>query len=132
VTLRTLVADQWDGLINRAEEIRQPLATDVERAVTRLDGERFDLVTLVATDDSHMTVGGGGSDKFVVCASLDGSSFFSLLGQGDPTQSVKLVTGGQEGEFPGDRVTDRGSALAAAKTFAEKGTLDPRFRWTED
>ena len=78
-----------------------------------------------------MTVGGGAEGRYLVCASFDNDKFHSLVGVGDPSQTVTLVVGGQEGDYPADTIVDREATLAVAKTFAESGKLDPRFEWVE-
>jgi hypothetical protein len=127
-----LSEDRWDGFIEKGTLIQSPTLADIERAVHKLDGEEYTLITMGAEGETHLAVGGGSAGRYVVYATFDNMAFHNLLGPGDKSDTVYLTAGGQEGDYPGNTIVDRETALAAALTFAESGELDPRFTWEED
>ncbi len=127
-----LSADRWDGYDENRTEIQSPTLADIERAVHKLDGEEYTSVILGAEGETHFAVSGGSAGRYVVYATFDNMTFHNLLGPGDKSDTVYLTAGGQEGDYPGNTIVDRETALAAALTFAESGELDSSLTWEED
>ena len=127
-----LSADRWVGDDDVGTEIQSPTLANIERAVHKLDGEEYTSVTLGAEGETHFAIAGGSADRYIVYATFDNMTFHNLCGPGDKSDTVYLTVGGQEGDYPGNTIVDRETALAAAKTFAESGELDPRFTWEKD
>jgi hypothetical protein len=108
-----------------------PSLEEVEAAIKRLDGKRHTIVTIDGTDRAHMAVGGGGDGQYIVYASFDNERFFTLKSAERSDSKVLLLVGGQDGDYPKSIVVGLPLALAAAKTFAETGQIDPKLLWQE-
>lgn len=103
----------------------------VEEALGRLDGKDCTLVMLEAEGETHMAVGGGAGQQYVVYATYDNETFHNLA---DPTradETVYLVVGKQRGDYRARQVVSRAAALAAARAFAERGALESSLTWEE-
>jgi hypothetical protein len=122
----------WVGNQNKGCLEQVPNWAEVETVIKELDDHRKTLVTLEADGETHMAVGGG-TNKYVVYFTFDNETFHYLV---DPSKSdvdETLTVGGQEGFYPAKLCVDIDSALKAAKTFAELGTMDnlpaQHLRW---
>ena len=110
-------------------EVAGPRDEDVEGAVGALDGKSVTLATLEVGDQAHLAIGGGPS-QFIVYVTHDNERFFTATSPGQPAEpKVALVAGGQLGEFPGDEVVDRATALQASLHFAKFKERDPSIVW---
>jgi Immunity protein Imm1 len=89
------------------------------------------MVTLGAGGESHLTVGGGSSNRYVVYLTFDNLHFLNLLSRDRADKMVTLFVGGQDGPFPDNTVVDLTLALRAAKAFAQTGQPDPSCKWSQ-
>ncbi|MDF5717491.1 MAG: Imm1 family immunity protein [Rhizonema sp. NSF051] len=106
---------------------------DIESAILDLDGDRRTLVTLEGDGDIEMGIGGDDT-VYVVYLTFDGEAFQYLI---DPSKTAfeqpkSLTIGGQEATYARNCCVDLEMALKAAKTFAEKGTIDASLSWELD
>ncbi len=123
--------ENWVG--NQNKGLLEPLQnwTEIETAIKDLDGHRKTLVTLETDSETHMAIGGE-AGKCIVYATFDNENFYYLV---DPSKSdalESLVVGGQEGIYPTKLCVSLNTALKAAKTFTEFGTLEQSVVWEQD
>lgn len=123
--------EDWKG--NQNQNLLEPVQdwAEIETAIKELDGHHRTLVTLEADGETHMAVGGG-TDKYVVYLTFDNETFHYLVDPSKPDADESLTVGGQEGVYPAKLCVDIDSALKAAKTFAELGTMDKSVIWEQD
>lgn len=125
-----LSIDLWDGVTDEGDDIPAPSWQQIEAAIRDLDGKRRTIVTLAAEAESHLTIGGGSSNRYVVYMTFDNMEFHNLLSGDRAEQVVKLFVGGQDGLYPDNTVIDITLALKAARGFAETGQPDPSCKWS--
>src|SRR5882762_5549932 len=119
--IKSLEYDNWEDTRSTEERIYNPSLSDIELAIRALDGKRRQGIILLGTDDAHLAVGGGLVDQFVVYATFDNELFFSVTSNDNCGSSVRLLVGGQEGEYPSHIIVNLNQALVAARTFAQSG-----------
>lgn len=146
-----LSSDEWDEAGHHYEPkgVDQPGTDAVEAALRRLDGKRWTVVTLEASDEQFMGVGGGSDGRYLVyvCGEAAGASDEDPDEEGEEVIDVllapdaeripaeaeaKLFIGGQETAHPLRHCVDLTTALRAATTYAATGTLDPTLHWERD
>jgi hypothetical protein len=131
--ISSLWADEWVSYYDqRRHDTGHPTLDQIEAAIRQLDGRRRTAIGLDVDDVAYMGIAGGNDGKYIVFATYDNEQFFNLTLPGapfPPEAMVRLVTGGQAGDFPANRCLDVEVALRAAKTFAVDGTLDPSLTW---
>jgi hypothetical protein len=123
--------EDWQGnqdriLVKIANEWPQ-----IEVEINKLDGKHQTLVTLEAEGEIHMAVGGG-KGKYLVYLTFDNEHFYYVALPSKMDLEETLVVGGQEGVYPAKLCVDKDTALQAAKTFAELGTMDNSLLWKKD
>jgi hypothetical protein len=64
---------------NQSISIESPNWMQIEAAIRELDGKRKTLVTLAANDETHMTIGGGESGKYVISVTFNNINFHNLV-----------------------------------------------------
>jgi hypothetical protein len=111
--------------------IENPSWEQIEKAIRNLDGEHKTIVTLEASDEIHMAIGGG-PEQYIVYATFRDMEFYTLVDLSKPEGREMLVTGGQEGDYPSKQCVDLNTTLSAAKTFAELGALENSVSWEKD
>src|SRR4051812_9293560 len=89
-----------DGPRGREE---RPTMADIETAVLALDGATTTLITLEVDDDHHMGIGGGAAGQYVVYMTMDNMHFKNLENPARGTGVVRMMCGGQEGEYRAER-----------------------------
>jgi Immunity protein Imm1 len=96
----------------------------------RLNGTNRTIVALIVDDDRHLTVGGGNDGRYV-CYVTSGGQILNLKNPavGKEIKTVRIVTGGQAGEFPLDLCVDLGEVTLAAEYYAERGKPNPALAW---
>jgi hypothetical protein len=129
--VKSLQYDNWENARGTDERIDNPSLTDIELAIRAIDGKRRQGVILVGVGDAHLAVGGGLGGQFVVYATFDNERFFSLTSNDNRGSSVRLLVGGQEGEYPSHMIVNLDHALAAAQAFARSGQLAPQLQWSD-
>jgi hypothetical protein len=130
---KTLSTDLWGGPTDgEDDDVSAPSWKQIEAAIRALDGKRRTMVILGADGESHLAIGGGSSDRYVVYMTFDNMRFFNLLSRNRADKTVTLFVGGQDSLFPDNTVVDLALALRAAKTFAETGHPDPSCKWSKD
>jgi hypothetical protein len=116
-----------------AEPVKQedPSWSDIEKAIRRLDGDEHTLVVLGfgGAQGPHMAVGGGESDRYIVCTTKDSNVFHIVINPNAPDGRCMLVAGGQYGDYPLKSCVSLSEALRAAKTYAETGENDSSLNW---
>jgi Immunity protein Imm1 len=123
--------EDWQGSSNKSSLRSVCDWKGIETAIKELDGHRKTLVTLEADDETHMAVGGG-TNLYVVYLTFDNETFHYLVDPAKSDADQNLIVGGQEGIYPAKLCVDIDSALKAAKTFSELGTLDKSVIWEQD
>lgn len=128
--VKTLIVDTETG----NETILVHSWKSIEAAIRALDGDHRTLVVL-GVDDAypHMAIGGGRDNQYIVYATYNNEVFHSLIDLEKPEdRMVQLIVGGQEGDYCANSCVDLHTALQAAKTFAESGTLDKSLVWQDN
>lgn len=122
--------ENWQG--NQNQELLKEARgwAEIEAAIRELDGQRRTLVTLEADGETHMAIGGG-AGKYLVYVTFDNENFNYLVHSTKLNNAETLVVGGQEGIYPAKWCVDLTTALKAAKSFAEFGTLEKSV-WEQD
>lgn len=126
--IRGIVADRWEGILNREERSDSPTIQDVERFFERLDQKNYTLIILERDASTHMAVGGG-AGQYVVYATYDNETFWNLLRSEPTDMTVPLNVGGQEGHYPSAQVVTKDIAWRAGRSFVEAGVLDQTLKW---
>lgn len=156
-----LSSDEWDeaGQHYEPKAVEQPGPADVEAALRRLDGKRWTVVTLEASEERFMGVGGGSDGRYLVyvCGSGEGETSPAPSGdEGDEDDEddfevepidvllapnaenipedaeAKIFIGGEETTHPLRHCVDLATALRAANTYAATGALDPSLQWERE
>lgn len=126
-------------LTTDARTIQSPTWADVERAILGLDARTQTLVVLAPAPplgapegEHHLAVGGGGDGRFIVYATGDNLTFWNLLdpGRQDNRQKVRMLIGGQEGEYEAAQFVSREMALRAAHRYFEDGQRTDDLTWS--
>ena len=127
----TLTTCRWRGRGFESTEVRPATAADVSAAVVQLDGAEFNDLYLTPDDsdpETYFSVGGG-PDLFLVFLCLANERFHDAYDPAGSDEEVLLVTGGQTGSFARRQLIDRSSALRAALTYCNDGSLDESVSW---
>lgn len=103
-----------------AEDVCERFATHVRE----LDGSTRTLVTAYGGDRAHLAVGGDATQGVVAYATIDNVHFYQLVGEFRPGVLVRVVAGGQPGDYPGGVVVAAEDAIRAARSFLIDGELD--------
>jgi hypothetical protein len=151
-----LYTDNWTRNKNEENVIENPNWQQIKKAICDLNGNTKTLVSLEADNESYMMVGGGNHGKYIVTVTFDHEVFYSLVRQiyempklhnrrrkiilrrrmivnnMSYAHEIKLVVGGQEGNYSGKICVDLHQCLIAAITFYESGELKSLFTWKED
>lgn len=127
-------------LVTDKGTIEHPTWEDVEGAIQDLDAESATVVMLAPAPplgapegDRHMGIGGGKDDKCIVYLTEDNLHFWNLE---DPTsrsaaKPVRMLVGGQEGEFCEGQCVPREWAMKAAREYFESGGRAAGLNWIE-
>lgn len=119
----------WEGAARLDEVIQNPDVAAVESAVRRLDGDRTTEVCIEADDESCLILGGG-LGRYVGFVSRGEEEMHNLITpSGSSELQVELCAGGQTGYYAERQLVDLSTALRAARTFAERGELEPSVTW---
>ncbi len=105
--------------------------SDIELAIRSLDGQTKTLVTLETEGETHMSIGGG-QGKYVVYATFDNETFYSLIDPSKSDQNESIVIGGQKGLYSTKSCVDLEIVLQSAKKFAESGKMLNSAVWEND
>jgi hypothetical protein len=90
------------------------------------------MVSLKHDEDNSLTIGGGGG-QYVLSASVDGDRFLNLVKPvQDDAPCVCLNIGGQEAEYPAEKVVDEVTAIACATRYLKDGKIPSDFEWREE
>jgi hypothetical protein len=77
--VKNLSTDLWGGPADvEDEDVPAPSWQQIETAIRALDGKRRTMVTLGADGESHLAVGGGSSNRYVVYMTFDNMHFLNL------------------------------------------------------
>ena len=127
----TLTKYRWRiGTVENIE-VRNATLADVSAALAQLDGAEFNDIYLTPDDsdpETYFSVGGG-PDFFLVFLCLANESFHEAFDPLQPEGTVLMRTGGQVGSFARRDLIDRASAMRAALTYCDSGTLDGSISW---
>lgn len=143
-----LSTDEWDeaGQHYEPQAVEQPGASEVEAALRRLDGKRWTVVTLEASDERFMGVGGGSDGRYLVYVCDEepgagdddfGEEVIDVLLTPDAEHiasdaETTIFIGGQETAHPLRHCVDLATALRAANTYAATGTRDSTLHWERE
>lgn len=124
----SIVGDCWLGAANQEWRVGPASASDLEEALERLDAAKYTLLSIQLDGGAHLAIGGG-NDRYIVYGTFDNEVFWTLLTPNAAEGIVMLVAGGQLGDYPAAHVVSRAQAIAAGRTFLEKGELDSSQQW---
>ncbi len=125
-----IAGDRWQALVDHEWRVDSASAADFDRVLDRLDAHVYTLITIHAEGGKHLAIGGG-DGRYVVYATFDDEVFWNLLSTNPGTGTVLLSAGGQEGDFPAERIVSKEQARAAGHAFLAAGRLDARQRWRQ-
>jgi hypothetical protein len=117
-----------DGPMGRQE---RPTMSEVEAAVLALDGTTTTMITLEVDDDHHMGIGGGKDGQYVVYVTKDNLHFKNLEDASRGAGVVRMICGGQEGEYRAAQCVGVDATLFAARAFANTGNAAPDLDWVD-
>jgi hypothetical protein len=113
------------------EELIDPSWSQIHSAILRLDGDTLPLLGLDAGKEApHMSTGGGKSGRYVCYITFDNQQFYSLVQEAQPNTIIRLIVGGQEGDYSAEQCVDLAYVLQAARLFADAGQLDRSLKWS--
>jgi hypothetical protein len=124
--------EHWEGNDRIDNELVQPSWGDIESAIKRMDGRIYQGIILIDEGGSQLGVGGGANGKYIVYVTLSDEKTFTLQSNAPSTARVKLLIGGQEGEYPGHVIVDLHAVLKAVEVFAKHGRLSKDLSWLEE
>ena len=111
-------------------ELPNPTWIDIEAAIRQLNGEDRTLVLFGSgTPVPHMAIGGGDNGKYIVYATHDNITFYTMVGTDRSQGKVIFVAGGQPGDYLIRNCVTLERALRAAQVFAEECRMDSSFEW---
>jgi hypothetical protein len=111
-------------------ELSNPSWIDIETAIRQLNGNDRTLVLFGSgTPVPHMAIGGGSNGKYIVYATHDNITFYTMVGTDRSESKVVFVAGGQPGDYPIRNCVTLEQALRAAQVFAEECRVDNSFEW---
>ena len=124
-----ITADKWIGVKTDDEVIATPTVDDLHRVIEALDADVKTSVFLKGENGAYMAIGGG-LGKYVVFVSPSDQKFWNLIArEGATNETVSIVIGGQEGDYPARQVVDKNAAMKAAESFFSQGERDPSLHW---
>ena len=130
--IERLTVCEWTGGRRSDTEIDAPSWSDVEAAVRELNNRNLNDIYLCARDSHPETflAIGGGAGQYIVSGAIEGEVFPTVI---DPERSaeprIRLMVGGQLGDYPGNYVIGLESALLAAKSYYDTGSFDGPIKW---
>ena len=111
-------------------EVSNPNWADIEMAIRELDGSDRTLVSFGSnTPAPHMAIGGGSEGRYIVYATHDNITFYTMVGTDRSEGKVVFTAGGQPGDYRIRNCVTLEQALRAAQVFAEEGRVDNSFEW---
>lgn len=112
-------------------ELQNPLWSDIETAIRRLNGHSCTLVCLGigSAPVPHMSIGGGANGQYIVYATPDNATFYNLVNPHASVGKCMLKAGGQVGDYELKFCADLADVLQAARTYAETGHADETLLW---
>jgi outer membrane protein assembly factor BamB len=125
-----LFEDNWQGVSSQDTEYPCESPEQVPEALSKLNGKNKTIVALIVDDDHHLTVGGGNDGRYV-CYITTGNTILNLKNPaaGKGTPRVRIVAGGQAGDFPADLCVDLSQVRSAAEYYLENGQSNPALVW---
>jgi hypothetical protein len=111
-------------------ELANPNWADIEMAIRELDGKNRTLVLFGSnTPAPHMAIGGGSDGRYIVYATHDNITFYTMVGTDRSEGKVVFTAGGQPGDYRIRNCATLEQTLGAAQVFAEEGRIDSSFEW---
>ena len=111
-------------------ELSNPNWAEIEMAIRELDGNDRTLVLFGSnTPAPHMAIGGGSDGRYIVYATHDNITFYTMVGTDRSEGKAVFTAGGQAGDYPIRNCVKLEQALRAAQVFAEEGKVDGSFEW---
>jgi hypothetical protein len=124
----------WERVACPRLSKRQPTLDNVESLINSLTGTDPGTVVLTVANRHVLTIIGDAEQGFVVriSSSMANKQLFALAPADHQSGTVVLVVGNQRDEYPRRIVTDRATALRAARGFWQRGLPDEYVNWTAD
>lgn len=127
--LHSASSSVYDEQNRRVDKVLETPELDaVVKLLDDLDGARCSEACLTGPNGFVMVVGGG-PELFNI--SVIGNDFgpYELLGPEDLEETVSIVIGGQQVDFPRRFLSQKDAIVAAASYFHQHGKLDPALQW---
>ena len=130
--VKKAVYDEWENNVDIGGMIEDLTLDIAEKLIKSLDGSKCTQVILSnEIDDAFICIGGGNNGFYNVFITLDDNeSFYDLINpSGRHDNILKLVTGGQLGDFEEDICVTIDKVLLASKTFCMVGKVEETLKW---
>ncbi|MFN7138944.1 MAG: hypothetical protein ACK4UN_06375 [Limisphaerales bacterium] len=123
--------EHWDVPQRNRERIECSSVQTIREALSRLDGDKTDSLSIEIPSAGALMIGGGPDQFIIVSFPADGSSSHV---ETDTAQigSVELQVGGQTGFYSPAMILSFDLAFAIAEHFFREGEFDSSLGWVQD
>ena len=127
MSIGLLTVCKWSGPRREDTNIEHPTWSEIEAAIRALNGHTQNDIYLQPVEgepECYLCIGGG-DGRYIVTGATKAGEFPTLADParaGEPEETI--VVGGQPGNYPGHWVVDLETALRAARSYFDTGTLD--------
>jgi hypothetical protein len=122
--------DRLDGVLSDEWSIDTPSLDDLNGELVRLGATTYTTLTIAASGEEHLSIGGGG-DRYIVYWTKDNEHFKTLVRPDAGEGSEILNVGGQPADYPRRHIVDLSQARAAANRFFLRQQFDPGQTWED-
>src|ERR1700754_2508612 len=120
MAIARLTVVDWDKDHARETETLNPSWPEVESAIRALNARNRNDVYLQSADsntETYLCIGGG-AGKYIASGAVNNERFPTWVLPEEPAEpTVKVVVGGQPGDYPNNWILDLDSSLRAARSF---------------
>lgn len=133
--VKRMFYDDWSEGSVEEKEILHPKWDDIESIIKKMDGKKITQITLDdGNEDDYLCIGGGNGCWYNVYISLnDNEEIYIMISPENSSEKlIKLVTGGQEGDFKEKMCVTIEMAIEAARTFYNEGKMNIEYTWSNN
>ena len=131
---KILEIEEWVNRMDVGPTITNPTWSQVNKAITDLDGKTRTIVMLYERpeSDAYMIVAGSWEDLYMVNATKNNEEFWSIVDPKGSTNRRMVFVGGQDGDYEERMFIPLPVVLEAAQTFYETGEFKSSLNWESD